>query len=1131
LVIVPPGGEGSYNFEWMLTSGACAPTSDTVQITFLGLPENPSVTGDASCGPDSLHLTSSVSESDDIIEWYNTPVDIAPFLLGENYSTPYLTSSRNYYTDSYDTLKGCRSPKIPVAADIFQVPADPVLHGDTLCGPGNAMLSGTILPPANTIQWYGDAGGTMLLYEGGIYYYPAAGNVNLWARAADTVHGCISSLGEVGVIVHPEVPLPYVSNDSSCGPSEFTLHAVPSEGHDLIYWYNAPTGGSILRIDDSLSLSLADTTRIFWIAEVNDSTGCSSARMPVEAIIYPIPGIPQITDIISCGPSAFTLRPTGDVNTGTFRWYNQPVGGTLLQVSDTLYTGLLSSNQSYWVSGYNIETSCESPRKQTDISIFPMPAPITIAGPTVVLLNQSGIIFSVTGNSTSTYIWTISPGVKLDENMNDFIRLSFPNIGSFTLTVYEITSHGCIGLPVSHPITVVNDSIAVDIGLYNQKACTGVDFDIRPYLFGGTPPYTYNWTGDIAYLSSSNSLYTTFSPPGTGTYHLYLSVSDVNLKTAYDSVAITVYTSPTAHITTRDRIVCVGNDLQLRVTTTGYDAVSHLWSGPIQNLSSYTIKEPIYTPRQPDTVMYSYQLIDVNGCKAYDSTHIYSDIPVAYFELLTGPGCSPLDVYFNNLSERAVTYSWNFGDGNASIVENPEHTFINQSSEIKYFPVTLEVTSILGCTDDITQYAMVWPNPEATLDAIPDHACSPASITLFSTPGNLLYYWDYGTDETDVTSAFNTIHTFEAHGEEDAAYNIKVITESSLHCIDSAFLTLNIFATPDADFTIDPPNDTFPGNTFDIINHTGGNRWNYLWSLGDGRTMNVTQPGNVAYEAPGNYTVSLTASSNHCSDSINKTLYLHPAAPQAKFTSPEPGCMPHTINFINSSVYADEYYWDFGDGSISTAANPTYTYYEAGIYKVSLTVRGPGGEASHSDTARVFIVPNAFFDLAPRYVYVNDEAVHFFNLSDHADAFEWDFGDGEKSTELNPEHMYKKEGTYDITLTVSTANNCYDLFIMENAVLVEPSGVVEYPNAFRPNSPLEENRIFLPGIIDHVDEYHLMIFNRWGEMIFESYDQESGWDGTYEGKPAKQDVYIWKVTGTYTDGRGFLKTGDVTLMY
>lgn len=1128
---IPSGGEGVYAFEWMLTSGACAPSSDTVQVTFLGLPDLPIITGGESCGPASFTLTATTTESNVIIEWYNNLSDLLPFHVGENYTTPYLTATNNYFVNSYDTITGCRGPRVLIAANIYPIPAVPTLTGDTLCGAGNAFVYGSILPPASSIYWYSDAGGTVQTGAGTSLTTPVAINTILWARAADTVHGCLSLLNSVNIIVHPEVPVPITANDSSCGPSEFTLYATSSSPDHFIYWYDASSGGNIMRIADSMYLSSADSTRIFWIAEVNDSTGCASPRIPVEAIVNPIPGLPVIDDITNCGAAAFTLQPIGDVNSLTFRWYNQPVGGTLIQESDTLYTGLLAANRSYWVSGYNYLTGCEGLREQIDILIYPMPAPINIIGPTLVLRDQTGVIFSTTGSSTSTYIWTIPTGVVLDENMNDFIRLSFPNTGAYTLTVYEITSHGCIGTPVSHPVNVINDSIAVDIGLYNQNACTDVDYEIRPYLFGGTPPYTYSWTGDIAYLSSTTSLFTTFSPPGTGTYFLYLSVVDVNLKSAYDSVLITVYQSPTAHITTRDEIVCVGDNLQLLVETTGYDAVSHLWSGPIHNLSSYTIKEPVYTPIQPDTVIYYYQLTDIHGCNASDSTHVYSDIPLAYFELLTGPGCSPLFVEFNNLSERAVSYSWDFGDGNASLSENPTHTFINQSSEIRYYEIILDVTSILGCTDNFSQYAMVWPNPEASLDAIPEYACSPANITLFTTPGNLQYYWNFGDNVSTTTSEFNTVHTYTASGVEDASYVARVITESSLHCIDSAFLTLNIYASPDADFMVTPPSDTFPDNTFEITNLTEGNRWNYSWSLGDGRTLEVPQPGYILYDDPGNYSITLTAGSEHCSDSITKTVYLYPAPPQAKFTSPEPGCMPHTITFVNTSEYADEYLWEFGDGSISTTSNPTYTYYEAGIYRVSLTVRGPGGEASHSDTARVYILPNAFFDMAPRYVYVNDEAVHFFNLSDHADGFEWDFGDGEKSEELNPQHVYKQEGVYDITLTVWTENNCYDLYILENAVFVEPTGVVEFPNAIRPNSPLEENRVFLPGIIDNVNDYHLMIFNRWGEMIFESRDQEIGWDGTYQGNPAKQDVYIWKVTGTYTDGRGFTKTGDVTLMY
>ena len=1130
-VSVPAGGEGVYNFEWMLVSGACAPSSDTVEVTFLGTPQIPVITEGSSCGPSSFILEARVSEQHIIVEWYDSPSASLPFLTGETYTTPLLSSTETYYVESYDTLTGCRSPRLPVRAAIHAIPDPPDLAGDTLCGSGIAALTGTIAAPATDIFWYNDPAATNYVGRGLSYERDITLSRTFWGRAVDTMNNCISEPDSAFFLVHPNVPEPLPISDSSCGSSDLILTAELSSSSHLLYLYNSQTASSPMLIADSLELIGATSSQTFWISEVNLNTGCSSDRIPVEGLIHSVPASPTINDTSSCGPASFVLRPTGDTHTTTFRWYDQPVEGTLLAESLEYNTGMLSSSRFLWVSGYNSETSCEGPRSQIDISIFPIPSPITILGPTLVLVDQTGVIFTTTGNSTSTYVWTVPSGITLDENMNDFIRLSFPNTGSYTLSVYEITADGCVGDPVSHPVTVINDSIAVDIGLYDQTACTGVGFELKPYLFGGTPPYVYSWTGDDAYLNDAGSLFTTFDPPGEGVYHLYLEVIDVNLKTAYDSVEITVYTSPTANITTRDEIVCVGDQLNIQVETTGYEAVSHYWTGPVHNLSSYMVQEPVYTPYQADTVQYHYTLTDINGCKAYDSTHIYSDTPLAYFELLTDPGCSPLEVAFQNLSEQSVGYSWDFGDGNFSYAENPTHTFVNQSSEIKYYPVTLEAVSILGCRDEFIQYAMVWPNPVATLDAIPEYACSPADVTLFSTPGNMQYYWTFGDGETQISSEFSVQHTFRAPGESDEVFEVQVITESSLHCIDTALLNLNIYASPKADFLVTPPSDTFPNNQFELLNLTEGARWEHRWDLGDERILNTGDPGSIEYDNPGNYTVTLTAYSEYCSDSMNKTIYLYPSQPVAKFAGPEPGCMPHTINFINNSSYCDEYLWEFGDGSISTSPNPSYTYYEAGIYRVKLTVKGPGGESTYSDTARVHILPNAFFDLAPRYVYVNDEPVNFFNLSEEADVFEWDFGDGKFSDELNPKHIYKEEGVYDITLKVWTNHECFDLYVMENSVFVEPTGVVEFPNAFRPTSPLEENRVFLPGIIDHVEDYHLMIFNRWGELIFESFDQETGWDGSYKGKTAKQDVYIWKVTGTYSDGRGFSKTGDVTLLY
>ena len=103
-----------------------------------------------------------------------------------------------------------------------------------------------------------------------------------------------------------------------------------------------------------------------------------------------------------------------------------------------------------------------------------------------------------------------------------------------------------------------------------------------------------------------------------------------------------------------------------------------------------------------------------------------------------------------------------------------------------------------------------------------------------------------------------------------------------------------------------------------------------------------------------------------------------------------------------------------------------------------------------------------------------------------------------------------------------------------------------YPTAFRPNMnndgsdggqdvsniPASEiNQYFFPPVKEKVDDYHLQIFNRWGELIFETDDINIGWTGYYKGKLCKQDVYVWLVEGKYSNGKPFKKAGDITLLY
>jgi gliding motility-associated-like protein len=526
----------------------------------------------------------------------------------------------------------------------------------------------------------------------------------------------------------------------------------------------------------------------------------------------------------------------------------------------------------------------------------------------------------------------------------------------------------------------------------------------------------------------------------------------------------------------------------------------------------------------------NFTVEDDNGCKATDSAMIMNDSPYAAFTNDALPACSPVEVSFTNQSTGATDYLWDFGDGMTSNQENPVHQFSNLMNSVEYFNVRLSAISANNCLNTTNGYITVYPNPDLVITTYPDMACAPADILLSSTPGGYSYAWNFG-DGTGLPGDFSIMHTFDNNTDHDTAYSVQLISTSFFSCLDTGYTRITVHPSPHAAFTADPASQMMPDRTVSITNNTRSGNWTYLWHFGDDSISELRDPGMHIFPGPDEYLIWLLVKGSYCADSAWQSVEIVPHPPIAEFKPIKPGCMPLTIQFENTSTYSNSFLWEFGDGAVSNKPDPEYTYYEPGTYKIKLTAWGDGGADTYSTVNSVWVLPNAYFEIAPRIVYVNDQEVHFFNLSDNGDMYVWDFGDGTGSTEMSPTHMYTREGNYDVTLNVWTENQCYDLFEQQTAVLVEPTGMIIFPNAFRPESPIEENRVFKPGVIDHVEDYHLMIFNRWGELVFESFDQEVGWDGYVSGKMSKQDVYVWKVEGKYSNGQTFVQSGDVTLMH
>ncbi len=1125
---ITKGKEGEYTFEWKMVSGSCAPVFDSVKVLYNKIPEQPITYADSNCGPESMQLSSDVGMFGTYNYWYDDEFAGNRIDTALDISTGMLSSTTSYWVSTFNDSTGCESDRTEVLAKVFTVPESPVVTDLENCGEKTLTVNGAVGANGNTNFWYLSKFQPNPIYQGIDLTYNFKQTTRIWAASVDTITGCESERDSALVTIYPVPEIPVANHVENCGPTSFTLNSAVGQYGTQNYWYDNQADNTPIYADTSYPTAIVDTSRSYWVASVNDTTLCASDKKEVKVTIHGVPENPLVGDLFICGPSSFDLSAPINEFGNTLRFYSVPVNGNPIAQEDTFHTPVISDDRSYWVSTYNDTTYCESGREQLDITINDVPPPVSITGAEDLVVGQSGIIYYVIGLDGSTYDWDIPPDITLLEDNGYWVKLGFPNVGDFNISVQENSVNGCPGSIINKQISVTEGLLSVDINLQDPNACSGTDFHVKPVLLGGKSPFVFEWTGDTEFLSTTNELETYLNAPDAGTYQLVLNVTDMNQKTASDTVNIQLFESPEARIIASDTMVCVDESMQLDVITTN-DAISHQWNGQVIALSSTTIKNPVFRPTANETFKMSYTVTDVNFCTASDTIVLYTDQPHARFASDAQPGCSPVFVTFTNQSKNYDSLHWDFDDGTIGSGEKEEHRFENTSSSVNSFDVKLTATSKYGCRSSAHDYITVYPNPAVEITGTPDSACHPAQVMLTASPGHAVYQWDFGNGQI-YEGGYTTVQEFRNETTRDTTFNVRLFSTSSFNCHDTAFAQVTVFPSPEADFFVSPKEQMYPETKVSLDNLTKGN-WSYQWYFGDGTDSRLAEPGIHNFPFPNNYSISLVATDQRCKDSTVRRILIKPHPPEAKFDPVDPGCMPLTITMVNKSSYADSYYWEFGDGSVSNKPDPTYTYYEPGIYKIKLTVKGEGGEDSHSDTSRVYILPNSYFDLAPRYVYVNDEPVNYFNLSDNGDIFEWDFGDGTTSNEWNPKHIYRKEGTYDVTLKVWTKNDCFDLYVMENAVLVEPYGNVEFPNAFRPNSSVEENRTFSPGIIDNVDDYHLMIYNRWGEFIFESFDQNIGWDGYYQGRMAKQDVYVWKVTGTYSNGETFVKTGDVTLLY
>jgi gliding motility-associated-like protein len=570
------------------------------------------------------------------------------------------------------------------------------------------------------------------------------------------------------------------------------------------------------------------------------------------------------------------------------------------------------------------------------------------------------------------------------------------------------------------------------------------------------------------------------------------------------------------------------------------------------------------------------EAVSDRGCRALSLPDTVTALPsvVPGFHTVNydpfAANCAPMDIRFQvDAATRNLhpsSYSWTIyrsgqqvdsvvtGGGTPQLVYN----FAAVNAGINEYRVVLNAVIPNICSADSALRVRVNPVPSAgfRIDTLALE-CERMVLALQATQQGLLEYrW--------MVSTGNQIHI--ADGADDrlvfdlprpAAPEAALPVTAELRTVNFAYCESSpatgstaVPPMPDlqAAFRVIPEVQIWPEAAVSFLNDSRmGSNTLCTWDFGDGQTYTGAVPPPHTYGQPGQYLVQLSLEESHCRDHFSASVQILPSEPVAEFSADKlTGCAPLCVQFTNNSSNVDlstaTFRWFFGERQgTSNALHPEYTFYEPGLYTVRLEVvsaQGMRDEVVKTSLIEVYPSPHAAFDVRPKEVAIPDDPVFTTNLSHGAVEYRWDFGDGATSFEFQPVHAYRDTGEYDISLVAISDMGCRDSAVLERVVRVSLRNDVRIPNAFTPSlsGPTGgniyadgRNDVFYP-IMEGVVQSRMRIYNRWGELMFESNDRNIGWDGYYRGRLCPQDVYVFTLELKYSDGREETKMGDVTLL-
>ncbi len=686
-------------------------------------------------------------------------------------------------------------------------------------------------------------------------------------------------------------------------------------------------------------------------------------------------------------------------------------------------------------------------------------------------------------------------------------QLTTDTISNLGIGNYLVTITNKLGCDTTIHFTLNQpDELSTTLNIVNNVSCHGgEDAAISSTVSGGRTPYSYQW--------SNNSTNPNINHLNAGKYKVVIT----DYLNCIDSSSITVSQPDSLEFAIHTTDLLCYNDSNgsatIIINKGGTPPFTYLWSNGSIDSTAKDLKVGVH----------SVTITDKMGCIYQDTIEIKEPQPLS--SSISGTNISCYGEKDGEAKVRVMggttpyTYKWSNNNTTEKATALPagSHTVITTDSN--------------GCKDT-NSYTVTEPDSISLYITKPDTICVNTSKQLEAhasggyQPYN--YHWNHNLGNSSIVEITPT---------ESKLYQVTVSDSNNCPSVTkSVFIT--VMDIQKAHLKLSSTGRICERDSALITTHFDGNfePYTYSWNT----NLTGIEDHYVSPDQTTDYSLTIT---DQCGNSISDTTKII-VLPKANINLNDTlieGCRDLLVPFDNHTSRDYDYKWDFGDGNTSEKATPEHLYTKAGEYKVGLTVsvnEGCVNKLTKDYIIKVNPTPLADIKAKPIETTIDTPDVTFYDNFSDASYWEWNMGDGNTNQNIKEVfHTYKDTGTFRASLIKYNDFGCSDTAYID--IIIHPDFMIKIPTAFTPNPHSENdgkynkeypnNEVFFP-FVDYTKEYDLLIFNRWGELIFKSKDVAIGWNGYYKGKLSPSGTYVYKLNVTFLNGKKVEKIGNITLL-